>query len=120
MITWKASSQVGVVVAGGSQAVAAGIQLLEQGRNAADAATATLFATKWPVPVFDFTAKHISYLGQSGFTAGQFVTVLRLIKNGTIDTSSLITHRFTPEDYEEAFETSKKRLGETIKVIFEL
>ncbi len=112
MIAWKASGQVG--------AVAAGIQLLEQGGNAADAATATLFATKWPVPVFDFTAKHISYLGQSGFTAGQFVTVLSLIESGTIDTSSLITHRFALEDYEEAFETSKKRLGGAIKVIFEL
>ncbi len=44
MITWKASGQVGAVAAGGSQAVAAGIQLLEQRGNAADAATATLFA----------------------------------------------------------------------------
>ncbi len=44
MITWKASGEGGAVAAGGSQAVAAGIQLLEQGGNAADAATATLFA----------------------------------------------------------------------------
>ncbi len=72
------------------------------------------------MPVFDFTAKHISYLGQSGFTGGQFVMVLRLIGNGTIDTSSLITHRFALEDYQEAFETSKKLLGGAIKVIFEL
>jgi len=44
MIGWKASGKGGAVAAGGSQAVAAGIQLLEDGGNAADAASATLFA----------------------------------------------------------------------------
>ena len=43
-ISWKASGKGGAVVAGGSDAVAAGIQLLEQGGNAADAAAATLLA----------------------------------------------------------------------------
>ncbi len=43
-ISWQASSKAGAVAAGGSEAVAAGIHLLEQGGNAADAAAATLFA----------------------------------------------------------------------------
>lgn len=43
-ISWQASGQAGAVAAGGSGAVAAGIHLLEQGGNAADAAAATLFA----------------------------------------------------------------------------
>ena len=43
-ISWKASGKGGAVAAGRSEAVAAGIRLLEQGGNAADAAAATLLA----------------------------------------------------------------------------
>ena len=43
-ITWKASGRGGAVAAGGKGAVAAGISILEQGGNAADAAAATLIA----------------------------------------------------------------------------
>lgn len=41
---WKAVSKTGVVVAGGVEAVKAGIGILEQGGNAADAAVATILA----------------------------------------------------------------------------
>ncbi|MHC4189344.1 MAG: gamma-glutamyltransferase family protein [Planctomycetota bacterium] len=43
-IGWKASGKGGAVAAGGKEAVAAGISILEQGGNAADAAAATLLA----------------------------------------------------------------------------
>ena len=43
-ITWRASGKGGAVASGQAEAVAAGIQLLEQGGNAADAAAATLLA----------------------------------------------------------------------------
>jgi gamma-glutamyltranspeptidase/glutathione hydrolase len=41
---WKASGKGGAVAAGGEKAVEAGISMLEQGGNAADAAVATLIA----------------------------------------------------------------------------
>lgn len=75
---------------------------------------------RWTVPVFDFTAKAISYTGVSGFTAGQFGTALELVQSKKIDVKALITHRFALEEYEEAFETSDKRKGGAIKVIFEM
>ena len=42
--TWKASGKNGAVAAGGAEAADAGLTLLKQGGNAADAAVATIFA----------------------------------------------------------------------------
>ena len=44
VITWKAMGKGGAVAAGQMNSVAAGIQILEEGGNAADAAVATLLA----------------------------------------------------------------------------
>ena len=41
---WKASGKTGVIAAGGAEAVAAGIGILKNGGNAADAAAAVIFA----------------------------------------------------------------------------
>ena len=43
-ITWKGTGKGGAVAAGKSESVAAGVQILKQGGNAADAAVATLLA----------------------------------------------------------------------------
>ena len=66
-IGWKASGKGGAVAAGGSRAVAAGIRLLREDGNAADAAVATLlalsvtdyglFAIGGEIPLLIFDAK---------------------------------------------------------------
>src|SRR6188768_4049434 len=43
-IDWRAQSRSGVVAAGGAEAVAAGIEILEREGNAADAAAGTILA----------------------------------------------------------------------------
>ena len=43
-ITWHAMGKGGAIAAGGKEAVAAGLSMLKQGGNAADAAAATLLA----------------------------------------------------------------------------
>ncbi len=78
MITWKASGRGGAVAAGGSGAVAAGIQLLEERGNAADAAVATLlaltvtdypsfsFGGEVPLIIYDANKQEVKVLGGAG------------------------------------------------------
>jgi len=73
-ITWKGSGKGGAVAAGGGPAVAAGLQLLEQNGNAADAAAATLLALtvtdygscaiggEVPVLIYDSEKKEVKVL----------------------------------------------------------
>ncbi len=73
-IAWKGSGKGGAVAAGGGPAVAAGLQLLEQGGNAADAAAATLLALtvtdygscaiggEVPVLIYDAEKKEVKVL----------------------------------------------------------
>ncbi len=78
-IGWKASSKTGVVAAGAADAVAAGIEILEQEGNAADAAAATILALnvtdhgacsiggEVPVLIYDSHKRQVKSLsGQGG------------------------------------------------------
>ncbi|MCB0094422.1 MAG: gamma-glutamyltransferase [Caldilineaceae bacterium] len=78
-IGWKAVSSQGAVAAGGAEAVAAGIRILEDGGNAADAAVATILALnvtdhgacsiggEVPLLIYDAQRKEVKALsGQGG------------------------------------------------------
>lgn len=76
--------------------------------------------TQWPVTVFDFTARHISYLGVSGYTVAQFTATLKLIQQTKVDVTKVITHTFPLAEYAEAFETADQRKDGAIKVVIEI
>ena len=77
-ITWKASGRGGAVAAGKPEAVAAGVELLQQGGNAADAAAATLLALavtdyglfaiggEVPLLIYDVEQKRVNVLSGLG------------------------------------------------------
>jgi gamma-glutamyltranspeptidase/glutathione hydrolase len=77
-LDWKAVSNIGIVVGGGAEAVAAGMQLLEQDGNAADAAVATIFALnitdhgecsiggEVPLIIFDASKQEVKVLSGQG------------------------------------------------------
>lgn len=83
-IGWNAASKTGIVAAGAAEAVAAGIEILERGGNAADAAAATILALnvtdhgacsiggEVPVLIFDAKKHEVKSLsGQGGAPRSQ-------------------------------------------------
>ena len=80
----------------------------------------TKYDAKWPVTVFKFTERSISIQGISGYNGRQFGTALNLIENGKIKVSPLITHRFSLDEYIQAFKTSQERKEGAIKVLFNI
>jgi len=77
-IGWKAAGTMGVVAAGSADAVAAGIKILNEGGNAADAAVATIFALnvtdhgdcsiggEVPLLIYDARNQEVKALGGQG------------------------------------------------------
>jgi gamma-glutamyltranspeptidase/glutathione hydrolase len=93
--TWKASGHKGAVAAGGQEAVAAGMSVLQEGGNAADAAVATILALsvtdstsfciggEVPIIVYDARRRVVEVLCGLG-TAPRLATQAQFAKNGGI------------------------------------
>ncbi|MCL5070539.1 MAG: alcohol dehydrogenase catalytic domain-containing protein [Actinobacteria bacterium] len=73
---------------------------------------------RYLVNPFKFIEKSMIYTGVSGYSAAHFESALHLIETGTIKTKQIITHRFSLDNYKEAFETVESRKGGAIKVLF--
>lgn len=92
---WHASGQRGAVAAGGAEAVAAGMELLRAGGNAADAAAATIlalsvtdaslfcFGGEVPILVYDAKRGHVEVIAGQG-TAPRLATREHFAPQGTI------------------------------------
>jgi gamma-glutamyltranspeptidase/glutathione hydrolase len=83
---WQVEGTEGAVAAGGREAVAAGVEILKQGGNAADAAAATIFAlgiTDWrsfcfggevPILIYDAKVRAVTVIAGQG-TAPRLATL---------------------------------------------
>ena len=93
-IGWKAVSKTGAVAAGGAGAVAAGIEILESGGNAADAAAGTILALnvtdhiacsiggEVPVLIFDAEKREVKSLSGQGRAPLSQIAIDWYMKNG--------------------------------------
>ena len=94
---WSAVSETGAVAAGGAGAVAAGIEILEQGGNAADAAAGTILALnvtdhgacsiggEVPVIVYDACKREVKTLSGQGRAPLSTEAIDWYMKNGIPD-----------------------------------
>src|SRR5438067_4923417 len=98
--TWKASGTKGAVSAGGQQAVAAGLSILKDGGNAADAAVATIlalsvtdsgafcFGGEVPILIYNARRKVVEVLSGQG-VAPRLATRAYFAKKGGIPGSGI-------------------------------
>ncbi len=62
------------------------------------------------------TQREISIIGTFGHRWKSWDAAIKLIEQGKINVSELITHHFTLEEWEQAFEVAEKQQG--IKLLF--
>ncbi len=71
-----------------------------------------------PLPVIPIMAKTLTIFGVGGNGGrGQYERSLELVRSGRIDLEPMVTHRFSLNEIEEAFETAASKAGGSIKVV---
>jgi threonine dehydrogenase-like Zn-dependent dehydrogenase len=76
-----------------------------------------------PIDLFSMAMKEVSILPSNAYSTfgaeREFQVALGLLADKKVDHQSLITHRFDPQNYQEAIETSfAKKANRSIKTIF--
>ena len=76
-----------------------------------------------PIDLFSMAMKEVSILPSNAYSTfgaeREFQVALGLLADKKVDHQSLITHRFDPQNYQEAIETSfAKKVNRSIKTIF--
>ena len=72
---------------------------------------------RFKVTPFKFLEKQMTYTGVSGYSAAQFKVALESIYKSKIKTSPIMTHFFSLDEYEKAFEYAEKRTEGALKVV---
>jgi len=67
-------------------------------------------------PLGNFVARHLTLAGVTGYTTGGYRRVVEMIRQGAIDPSRVITHRFPLERIGEAFALLESRGEGVLKV----
>lgn len=68
------------------------------------------------VPLGTFVARHLTLAGVTGYTTGGYRRAVEMIRQGAIDPSRIVTHRFPLEKIEDAFALLESRSEGVLKV----
>lgn len=68
------------------------------------------------VPLGTFVARHLTLAGVTGYTSGGYRRVVEMIRQGAIDPSRVVTHRFPLERIADAFALVESRREGVLKV----
>jgi L-iditol 2-dehydrogenase len=61
-------------------------------------------------------ARHLTLAGVTGYTTGGYRRAVEMIRQGAIDPSRIVTHRFPLESIEDAFALLESRRDGVLKV----
>ena len=112
--------QVYECVGGNTDAVAQSVSMCCMGGNVIMLGGAS---RPRPIDLQDMLLKEVNILSSNSYSTDgykrEFQIAMDMLRDGLVDHKSLVTHRFAPEDYRQAFEIAiEKSRYQTIKAVF--